>query len=714
MTDTTEGQSARWDGDDVPTQTLPSQALPAAAPLTVPELTGVGAGIVGAALTALGVWGLHVLTRADGVAGAVGWVILLCLAFSALGKGITLLRRALAPLSAVWSASISGIPPLLRALVGIVVGAAGIWWVMRGHATFWWTQLTGSDSGGGPVWSLPAQLMLVAIIAAAGALVFGGTKTLGKLLFANSGTRALTRDSKGKWALWWASHPGLGLSLLAGGATLVFLSGYVVPRVSGWLSGDDPMAALAAITAVLALALLANTWWWRALSGWWTWAHTPNHPGGPTPIGQIYASAGVLALIAFSATAFGLASFSTYLPQNAAVASADPCGPDGCGGGGNGQGSYGPDTGNFQPPQMPAQQPDYQGGINQPPLDQNSGISIYNETPGQGGQQPPQQNMGPQMPGQRAAHGEPLPNYGPWQPDAQPPVQQAPVQQAPQAPQQPAQAPQPIQQQAPAPEQMPAEQPVQQAPPQQPVQQGQPGQTQPQKPPEQAPPEQPDAPKKSVIDPTDLAVAATRRGSQQAGQQAVQQGTAQAVSKSSQITTQMSGTATNMSGPAPMEPTPSPNPGPLWQPTTPDGPAPQTGTWVDPNTGQLIHQPPSFQPSTGNAPQTSPPTNTNPAPTSTPKPSPTQSPNLGPEIRDTLPDPKDPTEVLHQWADLAGKIDAHNAKIVNPSDPLQVSEYEREFFELNSKLLELSTEMVSLGIPHEILPAPNSITIGGN
>ncbi|WP_016888329.1 hypothetical protein [Mycobacteroides abscessus] len=701
MTDTTKGGSAYRDGEDAPTQTLP-----ATTPMSVPELTGVGAGIVGAALTTLGVWGLHVLTRADGVAGAVGWVILLCVAFSALGKGITLLRRALAPLSAVLSASVAGVPPLLRALVGIVIGAAGIWWVMRGHATFWWTQLAGS----GPVWSLPAQLMLVAIIAVAGALVFGGSKTLGKLLFTNSGTRALTRDSKGKWALWWSSHPGLGLSLLAGGATLVFLSGYVVPQVSGWLSGDDPMAALAAITAILALALLANTWWWRALSGWWTWAHTPNHPGGPTPIGQIYAGAGVLALIAFSATAFGLATFASYLPATTTVASADPCGPDGCGGGGNGQGSYGPDTGNFQPPQMPAQQPDYQGGINQPPLDQNSGISIYNETPGQGGQQAPQQNMGPQMPGQRAAHGEPLPNYGPWQPDTQPPVQQAPqpvqqapVQQAPQAPQQPAQAPQPAQQ-APAPEQMPAQHPVQQAP-QQPVQQGQPGQTQPQKPPEQAPPKEPDAPKKSVIDPTDLAVAATRRGSQQAGQQAVQQGTAQAVSKSSQIATQMSGTATNMSGPAPAEPAPGPPPYPQ-----PDG---VLWTWhYEPHVGWMQVYPQTGQPYPG-AGQV-PPTNTNPAPPSTPKPSPTQSPNLGPEIRDTLPDPKDPTEVLHQWADLAGKIDAHNAKIVNPSDPLQVSEYEAEFLELNSKLLELSAEMLSLGIPHEILPAPNSITIGGN
>ncbi|CPT95638.1 hypothetical protein [Mycobacteroides abscessus] len=549
MTDT-----ARPDGDDAPTQTLRASAPPPAL-----ELTGVGAGIVGAALTALGVWGLHVLTRGDGVAASAGWVILLCLAFTAVGKGITLLRRALSPLAAVWSATVSGVPPLLRAVAGIIVGSAGIWWVMRGHASLWWAQITGTDSSSMAVWSLPSQLVLVAIVAVAGALLFGGVKLLGKLIFANSGTRehhSPNSDPRDKWALWWSSHSGLGLLLLAGAATLIFLSGYVVPRVSSWLSGDDPMAALAAITAVLALALLANTWWWRALSGWWTWAHTPTHPGGPTPIGQIYAGAGVLALIAFSATAFGMATFASYLPQTAAVATADPCG-DRCGGGGNGQGSYGPDTGNFQPPQMPGQQPDYQGGINQPPLDQNSGISIYNETPGQGGQAP-QQNMGPQMPGQRAAHGEPLPNYGPWQPDAQPPAQapvqqapqpvqqapaQQPVQQAPQAqaPQQPAQAPQPIQQQAPAPEQMPAEQPVQQAPPQQP--------------PAQQPQDTPGMPQKdnSPIDPTDLAVAATRRGAQQAGEQGATQAAQQVASQGlpkPPAPTSWSGQITNAPDPA--------------------------------------------------------------------------------------------------------------------------------------------------------------------
>ncbi|CPU52731.1 Hypothetical protein ERS075557_03343 [Mycobacteroides abscessus] len=710
MADTDREGSARYHGDEEPTQTLPT------APVHAPELAGVGAGIVGAVLTAVGVWGLHVLTRGDGVAGAAGWVILLCLAFSALGKGIGLLRRALTPVSAVLSASVAPIPAPTRAVTGIGVGAAGLWWVLRGHAATWWAQLTGTDmTGTDAAWSLPSQLAQVAIVAIAGVLLFGGAKVLGQLIFANSGTRqqhSLGNDSaRDRWSTWWSSHAGLGLSLLAGAAALVLLSGYVVPRVSGWLTGDDPMAALAAITAILSVAFLANTWWWRALSGWWTWAHTPNGPGGATPIGQIYAGAGVLALVAFSATAFGLATFSSYLPQTAAVASADPCGPDGCGGGGNGQGSYGPDTGNFQPPQMPNQMPDYQGGINQPPLDQNSGISIYNENPSAG--QVPSQTGGQQSmqdPSFRAnpdgswqaRNGEwSPPNYqtatpgltqGPGQPNPgwsgnqapqintpQQPVQQAPQapQSAQQAPQQPAQAPQ-----NPAGQQPPQE-PLQQAPQQSPPgQQPQPQQVQ--KQPEQAPPKHPDTPKKNPIDPTDLAVAATRRGSQQAGQQAAQQGTAQAVSKSSQIATQMSGTYANMSGPAPMEPAPSPNPGPLWQPTTPDGPAPQTGTWVDPNTGQLINQPPSFQPSPGNTP---PSQNTG----SVQDPSP-QQPQVS-EVTD-----QQMTEWLQSWRELQTKIDTYNATVPRVTDPQTARIWAAEKETLDFKRAELIAKGLLLNL----------------
>ncbi|MDM2418062.1 hypothetical protein PP568_25760, partial [Mycobacteroides abscessus] len=89
------------------------------------------------------------------------------------------------------------------------------------------------------------------------------------------------------------------------------------------------------------------------------------------------------------------------------------CPPD-CGGGSNGSGSYGPDASQFQPPQMPGQMPDYQGGINQPALDQNSSISIYNtQAPsvsnngvqGSSGQQGPQQGW------DQPAHGTQIPDY---------------------------------------------------------------------------------------------------------------------------------------------------------------------------------------------------------------------------------------------------------------------------------------------------------------
>ncbi|RIR61656.1 hypothetical protein D2E68_27915, partial [Mycobacteroides abscessus] len=73
-----------------------------------------------------------------------------------------------------------------------------------------------------------------------------------------------------------------------------------------------------------------------------------------------------------------------------------------------------PDASQFQPPQMPGQMPDYQGGINQPPLDQNSSISIYNtQAPsvsnngvqGSSGQQGPQQGW------DQPAHGTQIPDY---------------------------------------------------------------------------------------------------------------------------------------------------------------------------------------------------------------------------------------------------------------------------------------------------------------
>lgn len=142
-----------------------------------------------------------------------------------------------------------------------------------------------------------------------------------------------------------------------------------------------------------------------------------------------------------------------------ATVGAEPTGPTGPGGGG---GMTGPPGGGsqFQPPSMPSQ-PDYQGG-NQPPLNQNGGVNIYN-TPAQGAPQQPGQANSPQQglqPGQnadgtweRAANGEQQPiDHGPAEytqgpgkpnPDYQAPGQGSAQQgqQSPQQGQQPSEAP---------------------------------------------------------------------------------------------------------------------------------------------------------------------------------------------------------------------------------------------------------------------------------
>ncbi len=131
------------------------------------------------------------------------------------------------------------------------------------------------------------------------------------------------------------------------------------------------------------------------------------------------------------------------------TAAAEPTGAPGpTGGMTDGGGSQ------FQAPQMPSSMPDYQGG-NQPPMNQDNGISIYQTgqlgAPQQGSQSGGQQ---PQQGWDQPAHGTQPPNYstapgytqGPGKPnpDFQAPQQQSPQQgQQPQQPQQqqPSQAP---------------------------------------------------------------------------------------------------------------------------------------------------------------------------------------------------------------------------------------------------------------------------------
>lgn len=132
-------------------------------------------------------------------------------------------------------------------------------------------------------------------------------------------------------------------------------------------------------------------------------------------------------------------------------ATADPTGPIPTGGG---MGPGGMNGGQFVPPNQPPSMPDYQGGNNLPPLNQDSGISVYNtgspgaqQAPQQGAQQAPAQNQQP-------AHGTQPPDYqtatpftqGPGKPN---PNYQPPQQNTPQQGQQPQQGSQQQPQQQP-------------------------------------------------------------------------------------------------------------------------------------------------------------------------------------------------------------------------------------------------------------------------
>lgn len=137
------------------------------------------------------------------------------------------------------------------------------------------------------------------------------------------------------------------------------------------------------------------------------------------------------------------------------TAAAEPTGAPGpTGGMTDGGGSQ------FQAPQMPSSMPDYQGG-NQPPMNQDNGISIY-QTGAQGAPQQGSQSGGqqPQQGWDQPAHGTQPPNYstapgytqGPGQPN---PNYQAPQQQSPQQGQQPQQPQQQQPSQAPTQTQQP-------------------------------------------------------------------------------------------------------------------------------------------------------------------------------------------------------------------------------------------------------------------
>ncbi|WP_050547242.1 hypothetical protein [Mycobacteroides abscessus] len=352
-----------------------------------------------------GIAALHGLYRSgDGAAELVGWAGLLLLAMTALGGGIKLAMWGARPvITALFDRAEERLAEPVLAVVAVgavIVGALGMWWTFRGGYASWWQQVSGESR-----WSLSLGVgqMLVAVLAGA-ALFAGGRYVTGlaKDALTDSGLLIERDRSAGKRrapeGLW---HPDLVAALIGGGLGLVLLTAGITPRLYVWITGPDVLPAVAAIVAVLLWAIGSNLGWWKGLAGLWKWATDASHKAAAT--------SGVVALLMFSAGGLGLGWFTpATVPQAHAQ-----CPPD-CGGGSNGSGSYGPDASQFQPPQMPSQMPDYQGGINQPPLDQNSSISIYNtQAPsvsnngvqGSSGQQGPQQSW------DQPAHGTQIPDY---------------------------------------------------------------------------------------------------------------------------------------------------------------------------------------------------------------------------------------------------------------------------------------------------------------
>ncbi|MBL3752868.1 putative toxin [Mycobacteroides abscessus] len=347
---------------------------------------------------------LHNLYRnGDDAAELISWSGLLLLALTALGGGIKLAMWGARPvITALFDAAKARLTEFGRTVVAagsVIAGALGMWWTFRGGYASWWQQVSGEHR-----WTLLLGVgqMLVAVLAGA-ALFTGGRYVTGlaKDALTDSGLLIERDRSAGKRrapeGLW---HPGLVAALIGGGLGLVLLTAGITPRLYVWITGPDVLPAAAAVAAVLLWAIGSNLGWWKGLAGLWKWATDASH--------KTAATSGVVALLMFSAGGLGLGWFTpATVPQAHAQ-----CPPD-CGGGSNG-GSYGPDASQFQPPQMPNQMPDYQGGINQPPLDQNSSISIYNTqapsvsnngSQGSSGQQGPQQNW------DQPAHGTQIPDY---------------------------------------------------------------------------------------------------------------------------------------------------------------------------------------------------------------------------------------------------------------------------------------------------------------
>ncbi|WP_079633126.1 putative toxin [Mycobacteroides abscessus] len=358
----------------------------------------------GSVLVVGAVTALHNLYRSgDDAAELIAWSGLLLLALTALGGGIKLAMWGARPvITALFDAAKARLTEFGRTVVAagsVIAGALGMWWTFRGGYASWWQQVSGEHR-----WTLLLGVGQMLVAVAAGAALFAGGRyvtglakdalTDSGLLIERDRAAGRRRAPEGLW------HPGLVAALVGGGLGLVLLAAGITPRLYVWITGPDVLPAVAAIAAVLVWGIGSNLGWWKGLAGLWQWATDASH--------KTAATSGVVALLMFSAGGLGLGWFTpATVPQAHAQ-----CPPD-CGGGSNG-GSYGPDASQFQPPQMPGQMPDYQGGINQPPLDQNSSISIYNtQAPsvsnngvqGSSGQQGPQQGW------DQPANGTQIPDY---------------------------------------------------------------------------------------------------------------------------------------------------------------------------------------------------------------------------------------------------------------------------------------------------------------
>lgn len=387
----------------------------AAAPTgdTARRVAAVFAGLV---LVVAGVAGLHGLYRAGGDVAAWGvWIAALLAGMTALGGGVKLATWGSKPVIVAVAAGVkehlSEPVQAVAASGAAIAGALGMWWTLRGGYSIWWQHLSGE-----PGWTLLLGIgqMLVAVLAG-GALFTGGKYLTGLAKEALTdtgmfGARDRTSVAEGAGAhrneprnsrdesLW---HPGLLAALIGGGTGLVLLAAGITPRLYVWITGPSALPAVAAITVTLTWGIGSNLGWWKGLAGLYTWATDASQ--------RATATAGVIAVLMFSASGLGLGWFTpATVPQAHAQ-----CPPD-CGGGSNGSNSYGPDASQFQPPQMPNQMPDYQGGINQPPMDQNGSISIYNtQSPpiSNNGAQGSSGQQGPQQGWDQPAHGTQIPNY---------------------------------------------------------------------------------------------------------------------------------------------------------------------------------------------------------------------------------------------------------------------------------------------------------------